>query len=800
MANSLLFNEHSFEVAIKRAGRLKSPGGSAWTLDHVRVLHRYGGSDSEESEVAAFSRKVTAGQVPQSARPYLYGGPLRPFYKAPEPSTQVRPVSPPDGWVRIGAKATVQQAKPKLKQLFSGVQFGACQPGGGEKLIAAVRALLARNPDWIVLVQDASQGFQRISRKAIRAALIRHGLEALIPAMDALYGGEEYLSVRMADGSVQWVTRCTGVVQGDPLATVLYCIGVHDGILEAASVNVEDAESGMVAGYVDDNVIVGPVEWCIAASSKLDEGLQAVGGSTNRAKTRIFARENIAINLADFSHILPVNTAEWPAALGREGIVILGVPVGTPDFETRLCLSRVRENDALLRGIRKIRQTQLQLLLLRFCAVPRMSYMMRTVPLEHLHQALGQHDDNIWEVTQAICHLPDREAVREQSSWPLSGGGLGTTAALQVVHAAALGSLVDAIISQDMLPENVREAIRSSTEPGADTAMSRSTDNALAWAKVLLDTLQSADRRPISVVPIAYGELESCTHKLQARLTHMHGTRCLLKGLASADSISQARLRSVAGPGASAWIVAIPYDPRHKLSNAEMICNVHFRLGVSAVPQSLTCICGDFLTNAHALSCSRGGGTIHRHNLLRGVLQAMCLAGGHYSRVEPRGIVSALGPKEGGDLLIYGAAPGRRNLMVDVSVVNPCALSYVGAASVAPLAAAEARARTKDAHYKEACERDGIHFTPLPIEAFGAFGDQTVEFVRRMTHDVRSPPPGSRTTWACNRVAQYWVQSISVSLARGNANAFECLRNRSIEGLHRDFGTIPTAYPHRRGL
>jgi len=78
--------------------------------------------------------------------------------------------------------------------------------------------------------------------------------------------------------------------------------------------------------------------------------------------------------------------------------------------------------------------------------------------------------------------------------------------------------------------------------------------------------------------------------------------------------------------------------------------------------------------------------------------------------------------------------------MIDVSVVNSLANSYVAAAAI-PLGAAKLREREKARNYEERVRALGCDFYPFVMESTGGFGPQAEKFIEKFVEDVSMQAP-----------------------------------------------------------
>lgn len=203
-----------------------------------------------------------------------------------------------------------------------------------------------------------------------------------------------------------------------------------------------------------------------------------------------------------------------------------------------------------------------------------------------------------------------------------------------------------------------------------------------------------------------------------------HAFEGLLATLPTAEG--KARLLSAGGPGAGAWLHAIPIHPATSLADA------HFRsalcLRLDLVHPHLTgrplCSCGSPLgpnASMHLLRCATGGAPSSVHNALRDCVADLAREAGFVTTVEPVGLLplrphDTIGRRP--DLLCIDPVVGS-HLLLDVTVVDPLQRSTLSAAAVKGGAAAAAKVRDKRRHYADHHAGDVV--LPLAVEVFGAW-------------------------------------------------------------------------------
>ena len=121
-----------------------------------------------------------------------------------------------------------------------------------------------------------------------------------------------------------------------------------------------------------------------------------------------------------------------PDVWSSEGVKVLGTPVGSPTFVSRVLAERVeREKQLLDAALANVKDGQCAWQLLVQCAVPRANHTLRTVPPSGSAEYAHLHDNRMWEAAgHVIGGFPvvTGDAVPspwERASLPMRLGGLG---------------------------------------------------------------------------------------------------------------------------------------------------------------------------------------------------------------------------------------------------------------------------------------------------------------------------------------------------------------------------------------
>ena len=149
----------------------------------------------------------------------------------------------------------------------------------------------------------------------------------------------------------------------------------------------------------------------------------------------------------------------------------------------------------------------------------------------------------------------------------------------------------------------------------------------------------------------------------------------------------------------------------------------------------------------HAVTCTSHGSLIRRHNNLRDIFFTFCEQGRLLPKKEPL-IPTKQRDSSGvrrdtdtrGDILLQST--GTRPRALDFAVTSPLQSLYVnGAAKETGFAAEQYAVRVKEQRYGSGFAEQGVDFSPMVLETFGAMctkGKDMVKFVARSVASARN--------------------------------------------------------------
>jgi hypothetical protein len=189
----------------------------------------------------------------------------------------------------------------------------------------------------------------------------------------------------------------------------------------------------VIIAYVDDIVILAPPELVRLAYLDLVEMLWTrLGLVSQPRKCDVYSSEG--------------DVSTFPASMAgadgsRQGVVVLGVPIGSDEFVLQTVGRRMRDLGRVVPLLSILRDPQMKYLLLRCYAHPRVSHLLRGVPPDLARPGAVQYDATILEGLQDLLPgAPLSEKALRVVELPIRMGGLGLTSAVRVSLAAYLGS------------------------------------------------------------------------------------------------------------------------------------------------------------------------------------------------------------------------------------------------------------------------------------------------------------------------------------------------------------------------
>jgi hypothetical protein len=745
-----LFDLLSFSTAISTAPRGSGPGPSGWRWEHLDDIFHQGGL---QSFLHLFLKVSTTGLFPESLRSLFFGGKLTALVK---PNSKHRPIVAGEIFARAIDRAVVTHSKDDWAKQFYPHQLGIGVPGGPQSITHVTRAALKLSPDHDLLSLDAINAFNSISRHAIREAV-----DAKFPALSnwflLCYAHTPRLQIAMSDGSVHYLESTTGVLQGTALGTFYFGLTVHQDYVETAT----RFPLIRLHAQIDDMYLMGPPEALVNATQFLVEQLELKNLRVENEKSfRVYAQQDR----------LP---ATYPPhyQLTRDGMIVCGSAVGTDQFERDFADRMSVQSEELFKVVDQLEDPQIQLLLLRYCAVPRGNHVLRTIPIHNTTDAVGTFDQSMLRSVTAVIGTVVPEHALRQARMPISLGGLGLFSYRTIAWAAYLGSIADALrVFKSNLPSPNTPALNHdgvhwllySQLSVAQDLLQQCAHLRTAYS-IAFPTVNTQN-----MVPTTVTQLQSTSPKLQRRLVHIwHELEChsLKESVpATRQPRVQARLQALQTPHAGAFLQAIPTTAEFTIPPQLMQLSLCLRLGIP-LPLRLPshCVCGIALQSEdadgqHFGICARTGERQALHNLMVRQLADMFRDAGLDPRTEE--LAHALFPGFNN--------PGQKRIDVFLEADNvigdfrsihsysQAAMAHPGSAHL-QLPVAEKRAK-----YGELAMENNCELQVYVMNNFGGMGSDLLSVIKWCSQRVSDGwIDTSDINWSASNFRRYWTQRLN---------------------------------------
>jgi hypothetical protein len=689
-----------------KMGNDSAPGPSGISIQSLKKL-----SASEEgiNALSPIVNRILNGTEPNWKR--LTASRLIPLVKSEE---KIRPIAVGEVIMRLASRILLRNHTQDLSHFLRPTQLGVKEPGGTEKIVHMVRREVQNGK--AIMTLDLANAFNSISRETIREVL-EDKFPSMLPYFTWAYKGNAALWYR---GELLASSQ-EGVRQGDPLGPALFAVGMQ-GLLE--QLKTEFPQVNLFA-YLDDVTAAGEPEDLLALADRFSELAKHRGLKVNESKSELLLPSGHH-ELSDIGDI----------RIKREGIRVLGSPVGSPTFEDQWCVEYVRHlKKMMLLKTEPSIPIQSRYLLLRDSVVPSFNHLLRTVPPASRKNGTVEFDDAIVEVCRLLLgtdYFGDYHELTKCSQlyFPLRYGGLGLTSVSSISLPAYVASVWEAGVGFE---EN---------ECASIVAELREQD-----------------------VDISEGDLKELApnRKQQRVLSDQVMKGKVNRYLRDQDEPFIARMKAAQEPGAHDWLRALPNSSIKKFSDVEWRIGVRFRLGLKVTNVEIPDICplcDAFVDDvgSHAFKCSYAdlmNGRTERHNKLRDAIIGALSSWGFPTEKEPK--IESESQLRGDVEVVQTDGP----VILDVSVIHP---SVVGTQqNLRPSAATKVRERSKMNKYEKVCQDVGKKVLPFVFQSYGGIGEKALGFLSELKNR-----PASLYVYQPVRFVESVRESLSCRLMRSN--------------------------------
>jgi hypothetical protein len=339
----------------------------------------------------------------------------------PGRSDDMRPIAIQESLLRLMLRSVNAHFAPKVGKKLAPLQLAVGISGGTE--ILATIARHAYENGLAVASLDFAKAYQSIRRGAIAKGL-QDFCPELLPLFKALYGKSSNLRANTADERGALVgLSCTGCKQGDPLSTLFFSVGLQAALLEIqargealrSTENLGDVFH--LLGYADDLQIIGSPLLVQRVALQVAEVSKRYGLTFNKPKSNVLVKRSPgASSSSDLTYL--------------HGNVIVGVPIGSNDYVTRECTTRIEAMSGSAPNVRNRLDISLQVkfALLTKAVNARPAYLARNVAPLLTEAPLASFDAILQSAVESIVGTDLTGSSLALLRLPISDGGCGLRA------------------------------------------------------------------------------------------------------------------------------------------------------------------------------------------------------------------------------------------------------------------------------------------------------------------------------------------------------------------------------------
>ena len=481
-----------------------------------------------------------------------------------------------------------------------------------------------------------------------------------------------------------------GVQQGDPLGPLLFCLAIHEIVV--------NLKSSFNVFYLDDGTLGGPVSDVKADIAYPEAAAREINLFLNHDKSEIICVDELSRSsmLSSSPSLRVVDPAK---------ATLLGAPIDGDISMIIVWESKMEQLQALGNRLKQLQAHDALCLLQNALAIPKVLYFLRTAP-SFRSTVLTSFDGVLRTLLETICNIHLNDQSWTQASLPTYLGGLGIWSVTMLAPSAFLASAA-----------GTSHIVRALLPPATLPATCPHEEEALGIWKSVSGSVPPTGK--------ATGIQRACNRSVTCVTA-----ASLISG---ATPIARAHLLSSQQKESGAWLTAPPLSALGLRMDNDTI-----RVGVGLCLGSALCIphncslCGAQVdeTGVHALSSRKSKGRLPHHSHLNDIMKRALTAIDIPCTLEPRGLCRgddrrspdgiSIIPWEQGRCLVWDAT------CHDTFAPTNIPFSSMGAGLVANRAAA-----SKCLLYSDLCQ--SYTFIPLAVESAGSIGKDTLKFL----HDLR---------------------------------------------------------------
>jgi hypothetical protein len=733
-----------FVQALKQRRNTMGSGISGWTyrlwLDALQT-------DQARNVFTRIVNLIGSGLLPPFARELLLASKGIAFQK---PNGKPRPIDIAEVFYRLPSAILVASISSEAAKILRPIQLAVGVNGGCHIAIHTAQAIIRDHNKRLAMVcLDSKNAFNSMSTPAMLRALFKQkSLSPVWRIAHWAYNQPTDTYLMSALHLVLNVLICeNGVHQGDPLGSLLFCLGAQPAYIEC----LKAATDGEAVAIVDDLTVFAK-----------PEDVQRIVETFNREGAKVGLQLQIDKTKIGWFHPekVPEALEKWADTNGIEielkALELLGAPIGCDvNAVQSMAIQLLADTEKLctiLRAEGNI-SNQAACEVLRLSANQKLAYLASAAHPSVTDVACVVFDRLILETFAERVDLDYDELTdfqKKRIRLPLREGGHG----LRSIHDHALALWIAAHANAAQRISEVKGLDRKTDEAALGAAfrdLKQVLPRGSKWLSTpdtFIDTFAAA--------PVLAKDL---SHKISAEITNQLVRQVTAQ--AKKDPVEYACLQQ-SKDSSSLWITTLPSHPSLKLPDFAHVTAVKQRYNIThrVLPKKCPLHCGaDLKAQSHFVSCrSLHKDRIAMHDGVVRILYHWFKAMGCIVNLE----VDCLNPENLDQRIdLYVTLPPGNTYLIDVAVLDPICKTYINRAARGIESVTEVRANQKYAKYQTMADHTQAEIIPFVVTVFGGFSDIATDFIDRVCAWALSQ---SGTTWVPGDILYGISRSVAIWL------------------------------------
>ncbi len=790
-------NPEFLATRIKSKGKLIAPGCSNLRYEHISQLI---GDFKDSDEIAYttllawFIDSVFHASCPKEISILLSDSEVFPIPK--NAVSGCRPIMIGDVYRKLAASAGVECFSEVNYSILGDIQQGVQRKFGTEIVYHSMRLAGELTPHFDRIFADFRNAFNEMIRNMGLEQTKLH-FPLLYPHLMSMYGNKTKSWFFGLEEGIQSISNEEGIQQGDLLGCIQYALGAHPFFKEINKIAEDETfcsrlltSKGFCRAYLDDLSTAGSHESSLKIITYiLSEGPKfgfhlhlgktiVLLGSCSSYEEALHYRQNyvmLGLKIENI-HIHPNNSRDQleKDTLGKSyGVKCLGSPLGHDLYIKHwlsLKLEELREFSLKLAQLDT--NSQVLLLLFRYCFVTKINFLQRTIEPSLLKDFISSFEQiKIQFLSTSILQIDQSELSESailQSKLHIKDGGLGLFNSSDITDAAYSASFICCLEEVSKLFPQVTSNLND-YEKSNDVSFVKNHSSLLAF-------ILAVKRLQVKDCELKLSELLKRTdnlNNLQKELSkaRQHSRVEELLAFMENDKRSLARFKSCIGfkNEASQWLEAIPKFQALTISHEKFKIALNLRLGLKQpiIPPGLKCSCKKIVDQfGHHFStlCGKWGFRHRTHNAVTHTVDIFVKRVGFTTIREDNKIFEGFSYHSRPDLTVLNPPLYKKGkVVIDSVVTNPTngSTNLTKEEALTTGRAGKVAEKGKFSKYtKHHCiPSNELDLLPLAFESFGTINESGLLFLEALAKR------GETTLGIKYKVLlNYWLKRISVCL------------------------------------